>query len=70
MSKSTPNDSSQGFLSSANIKQASSFEHLRKSSRLAEKKAEKEVGDSLVLTEPSTYQVGTRKNEHLTSRLH
>ena len=66
MSKSTPNDSSQGFLSSANIKQAFNLEHPRKSSRLAEKKAtnekstaERVVCDSLELTEPSTDLVGT-----------
>ena len=38
MSKSTPNDCNQGFLSSANIKQAFSLdlEHPRKSFRLAD----------------------------------
>ena len=59
MSKISPSNYSQGFLSSANIKQAFNLEHSRKSSILAEKKAtnekstaERVVGDSLVLTEP------------------
>ena len=66
MSKSAPNNSSQGFLSSAKIKQAFSLEHPRKSLRLAkmkatneEPKAETAVGESLVLTEPSTNLVGS-----------
>ena len=66
MSRSTPNDSNKGFLSSTNIEQAFNLEHPHKSSRLAEKKATKEkstaekiVSDSLVLTKFSTDLPGT-----------
>ena len=56
MSRSTPNDSNKGFLSSTNIKQAFNLEHPHKSSRLVERKAtidsftaEQVVGDFLYL---------------------
>ena len=56
MSKSKSNDSSQWFLSSANIKQAFSLEHPRKSLRLAEKKdTNEEPTAEPVVDEPSRY---------------